>query len=57
VMSNKIDVFDVSATGAGLNSNGIVHIALRFEDLRTSQNGSQGETSNYNHSVQVINVL
>jgi MSHA biogenesis protein MshO len=34
-----------------------VHIALRFEDLRTSQNGSQGETSNYNHSVQVINVL
>ncbi|MGF1870622.1 prepilin-type N-terminal cleavage/methylation domain-containing protein [Photobacterium indicum] len=57
VLSNKIDVFDVSATGAGLNSNGIVHIALRFEDPRTSQNGSQGETSNYNHSVQVINVL
>jgi MSHA biogenesis protein MshO len=57
VMSNKMDVFEVSATGAGLNSNGIVHIALNFEDLRTSQDGSQGETSNYNHSVQVINVL
>ena len=57
VLSNKLDKFDVSATGAGLNSNGIVHIALRFEDPRTSQNGSQGETSNYNHSVQVINVL
>ena len=57
VMSNKMDVFEVSATGAGLNSNGIVHIALNFEDPRTSQGGSQGETSNYNHSVQVINVL
>lgn len=57
VLSNKLDKFDVNATGAGLNSNGIVHIALRFEDPRTSQDGSQGETSNYNHSVQVINVL
>ncbi len=51
VLSDKLASFDVNVTGAGLNSNGVVHMALSFEDPRS------GETSNYNHSVQVINVL
>ena len=50
-LSNKLDSFSVNVAGAGLNSNGVVHMALGFEDPRS------GETSNYNHSVQVINVL
>ncbi|MCW8330428.1 prepilin-type N-terminal cleavage/methylation domain-containing protein [Photobacterium sp. SDRW27] len=57
IISNKLDSFKVEVSGAGLNSNGVVHMALKFADPRTSQNGQKGETSNYNHSVQVINVL
>ena len=51
VLSNKLGSFEAEVAGAGLNSNGVVHIALGFKDPRS------GETSNYNHRVQVINVL
>ncbi len=39
------------AEGAGLQNNGMVHISLAIEK------GSTGEAFNYNHTVQVINVL
>ncbi|MBV7262064.1 type II secretion system protein [Photobacterium sp. WH24] len=50
-LTNTLSHFNVAVSGAGLNSNGLIHLALTFRDP-VSQ-----ESSDYSQSVQVINVL
>lgn len=50
-LTNTLSHFNVAVSGAGLNSNGLIHLALTFSDP-VSQ-----ESSDYSQSVQVINVL
>ncbi|MCG2836544.1 type II secretion system GspH family protein [Photobacterium sp. WH77] len=50
-LTNTLSHFNVAVSGAGLNSNGLIHLELTFSDP-VSQ-----ESSDYSQSVQVINVL
>lgn len=50
-LTDTLSRFDVAVSGAGLNSNGLIHLELSFRDP-VSQ-----ESSDYSQSVQVINVL
>ena len=51
VIAEQVSGFDVAVNGKGLENNSMVHINLTFQDSRT------GESFNYEHTVQVINVL
>ena len=51
VLTDTLSHFNVAVSGAGLNSNGLVHLEMTFTDP-VSQ-----ESSDYSQSVQVINVL
>ncbi|MEI8594640.1 PilW family protein [Photobacterium sp. Hal280] len=51
VLTDTLSHFNVAVSGAGLNSNGLIHLEMTFTDP-VSQ-----ESSDYSQSVQVINVL
>ncbi|MCG3862834.1 MULTISPECIES: type II secretion system protein [unclassified Photobacterium] len=51
VMASDVEMFTPTVQTAGLNSNAIAFIGIEFKDPRTN------ETADYNHSVQVLNVL
>ena len=51
LMATNIELFDPIAQPTGLNSNAIALIGIKFKDPITN------ETADYNHSVQVLNVL
>lgn len=51
LIAQGVDVATFTSEGAGMNSNGMVHIGLTIKSDQT------GESSIYDHTVQVINVL
>ncbi|KJF94359.1 type IV prepilin, MshO [Photobacterium angustum] len=51
LMAENIDKFIPNVQATGLNSNAIALFSIQYLDLRTQ------EKSDYNHSVQVMNVL
>ncbi|RWX53849.1 PilW family protein [Photobacterium chitinilyticum] len=59
-IAEDVKTVEFVAEGAGLQNNGMVHISLTIEKGYTGGDaveGSTGEAFNYNHTVQVINVL
>ncbi|WP_305420756.1 hypothetical protein [Photobacterium leiognathi] len=50
-MADNIDTFTPEVQSAGLNSSAIALFSIQYLDQRTQ------EKSDYNHSVQVMNVL
>ncbi|PSW56441.1 PilW family protein [Photobacterium leiognathi] len=51
LMADNIDTFTLEVQSAGLNSSAIALFSIQYFDQRTQ------EKSDYNHSVQVMNVL
>ncbi|MGF1680625.1 PilW family protein [Photobacterium minamisatsumaniensis] len=51
LIAQDVQAVSFASEGVGMNSNGMVHIGLVIQREQT------GELSNYEHSVQVINVL